>query len=119
MRILYVEDQVALHAYVCELLASDDRHITACTTAEAALRMDNAQPFDVVIADVTLPGMSGLELSQYLLSQRPNRCIILCTGHMLTADALPRGPQVHCLTKPFDIDALDALLLAAHPISAR
>ncbi|MDY7039027.1 MAG: response regulator, partial [Thermodesulfobacteriota bacterium] len=69
---------------------------------------DQADQFDLVITDLTMPGMTGLELAQKLLSIRPDIPIILCTGF---GEALRKEKALHMglmgvVTKPFSASNL-------------
>ncbi|MEA3196321.1 MAG: two-component system, cell cycle response regulator CpdR, partial [Gammaproteobacteria bacterium] len=64
LRILYVEDNPIVREVTTELLIQDHRHIVALGTAEEALKEFEEHPFDLVITDVSLPAMSGLDLAR-------------------------------------------------------
>ncbi len=111
VRVLYVEDNSQLRDAIAALLEADGRSITTCVSAEEALELDEQQPFDLVITDVTLPGMSGVELSARLLSSDPERRIVLCSGHMMDDKVKELGaPHVRALLKPFSVDDLETLV---------
>jgi two-component system cell cycle response regulator CpdR len=82
-RIPYVEDNDIVREITSELLAQDQRQIVACATAEEALRTFTAEPFDLVITDVSLPVMSGMDLARSLLKLKPHVPIILASGYDL------------------------------------
>ena len=63
LRILYVEDNPIVREITSELLVHDQRQIVALGTAEEALQEFSEHDFDVVITDVSLPAMSGLDLA--------------------------------------------------------
>src|SRR6202023_2780143 len=75
-RILYVEDNEIVREVTAELLAQDQRRIVACATAEEALKEFGTNPFDVVITDVSLPVMSGIDLARSILELKPQMPII-------------------------------------------
>ena len=110
MRILYVEDNPELREIVSMLLEGDGRTVTACATAEDALTQDAQAPYDLVVSDAGLPGMSGTELARTLLSADPQRWVVLCSGYELGRYPLEWGPNVRTLLKPFDPDHLEQLL---------
>lgn len=111
MRVLYVEDNDQLRVSITMLLQGDGREVRACVSAEEALELDAPNPFDLVITDVTLPGISGLELSARLLSADIARWIVLCSGYQLEEQITQLGgPNVRALVKPFGIDELDKLV---------
>jgi len=64
------------------MLAKLGYEVYGQNNSERALEMFRAEPdrYDLVITDMTMPGMTGVELAGELLSIRPNLPIILCTG---------------------------------------
>ena len=111
LRILYVEDNPLVREVTSELLVRDERHIVALSTAEEALREFQNQPFDMVITDVSLPAMSGLDLARKLLDIQPGVPIIVASGYLLDLNVLKLGPGVRAIVKPFDAAEIDALIL--------
>jgi two-component system nitrogen regulation response regulator GlnG len=75
-------------------------------TAEAALQQLHLQPPDVVISDIRMPGMDGLELLQRLHEQLPKLPVIVITAHsdLDSAVAAYHGGAFEYLPKPFDIE---------------
>lgn len=108
--ILYVEDNDDLRATIGELLQQPDRDVTLRGSAEDALAADRERRFDIVVTDISLPGMSGVELARELLRADARRRIVLCSGYELNGHALGFGPHVRSLTKPFEIEDLEALM---------
>ena len=110
LRILYVEDNPLVREVTSELLFQDDRHIVALSTAEEALQEFQTHPFDVVITDVSLPAMSGLDLARKILDINPKAAIIVASGYFLDLDVLRLGPTVRAIVKPFEASEIDALI---------
>lgn len=110
MRILYVEDHPELRETIGMLMEGDGRTVVSCASAEEALELDAAQPFDVLITDVSLPGMSGIDLAHKVLAEDPQRWVVLCSGYEMGQYPSGWGPNVRTLLKPFEIEELDALL---------
>lgn len=97
MRILYVEDNCELRDTIGLLMEGEGRTVVTCATAEEALQRDAAQPHDVVVSDVSLPGMSGLDLCRHLLASNPQRWVVLCSGYPLEHGVGTLGPHVRSL----------------------
>jgi CheY-like chemotaxis protein len=110
LRVLYVEDNALVREITCELLADGQREVVAVTTAEEALSAFHAQPFDLVLTDVSLPAMSGIELVRRIQSIDPTVRIILASGYALDAEQYELGSNVRAIKKPFDSPAFDALI---------
>jgi len=108
--ILYVEDNEDLRTTIGMLLEAPGREIASCATAEEALVMLAERPYDLLITDVSLPGMSGTDLARKLLSTQPLHWIVLCSGYEFGTAVSQFGPNVRAVLKPFEPDELDALI---------
>jgi two-component system, cell cycle response regulator CpdR len=109
-RILYVEDNPIVSEVTSELLMQDERHIVSVATAEEALREFSQHPFDLVITDMSLPAMSGLDLARKILDIDPKAPIIVASGYVLDLNVKTWGPNVRSIVKPFDAAQIDALI---------
>ena len=125
--VLIVEDDVATRSFIARQLRRKGMEVTAVGSAEEVLveASRRSVAFDVVVSDVHLPGMSGLDLATLVLAANPRQPIVLITGDpdaALAREALSRGP-VGYLLKPFEIDDLAAAVekalkrLAPGPVS--
>ena len=110
LRILYVEDNDLVRAITHELLAQPSRTVVAVASAEEALKVFEAEVFDVVVTDVSLPAMSGLELARRLLQRAPAVPVIIATGYGLTSESTALGERIRIITKPFEQEQIDQLL---------
>ncbi|MGD0492702.1 MAG: response regulator [Steroidobacteraceae bacterium] len=110
VRILYVEDNPLVREVTSELLAQDERHVVALATAEEALDEFKSKPFDVVITDISLPVMSGLDLARNILTLKPGVPIIIASGYAFTAAVQNLGPNVRTIVKPFEAEQIDSLI---------
>ncbi|MEP6732427.1 MAG: response regulator [bacterium] len=114
-RVLIVDDQETVRVAIASLLSKRECDVVMADSGEAALERVRAEYFDVVLCDVVMPGMSGLELlSEALLLDRDLPIIMLTgTSDMATArDALARGAMDY-LRKPIELDELDKTIRAA------
>jgi len=110
LRILFVEDNAFLREQTIELLERDDREIVACESAEQALNEFERRAFDVVITDMSLPLMSGMDLAKRVLEKQPDAWIIISSGYLLKFELNKLGPNVRLLPKPFETEQIDVLL---------
>ncbi len=110
LRILYVEDNPVVREVTSELLIHDQRHIVALGTAEEALHEFAEHAFDVVITDISLPAMSGLDLARKILNIEPEAPIIIASGYILDLSLNTWGPNVRAIVKPFEGAEIDALI---------
>ena len=110
LRILYVEDNPIVREVTSELLVQDQRQIVALGTAEEALQEFSEHEFDVVITDISLPAMSGLDLARKILNIEPKAPIIIASGYFLDLSLNTWGPNVRAIVKPFEGPEIDALI---------
>lgn len=110
LNILYVEDNDRLRETIGELLESADRKVHAVASAEEALIAFADNSFDVLVTDVSLPGMSGVDLARRVLTTNPHYWVVLCTGYEFKHRLTGLGINVRLLSKPFEIEALEALM---------
>jgi two-component system cell cycle response regulator CpdR len=111
LRILYVEDNPVVREVTSELLAHEQRQVIALATAEEALDAFKVNHIDVVITDVSLPVMSGLDLARNILNVKPTLPIIIASGYALNFALENWGPNVRTILKPFDAREIDSLIM--------
>jgi two-component system, cell cycle sensor histidine kinase and response regulator CckA len=82
-RILFVDDEDSIVQLGEQMLRSLGYEVTARSSSVEALEAFRIQPdkFDLVVTDMTMPNMTGLNLSKEILGIRPDMPIILCTGY--------------------------------------
>lgn len=104
-RILVVDDEPALLKLIEQYLVRSGRLVDACTSAAQALELYEADPasYFLVVADLRMPGMSGEELLDRLMSLNPSIRIVVCSGYPF--DYLQRSPKtgsrIRFVQKPF------------------
>ena len=81
-KILFVDDEVSLAGLGKKLLENLGYHVSMMTDSPEAFKLFNADPesFDLVITDMTMPGLTGTKLTRKIRDIRPDIPIILCTG---------------------------------------
>ncbi len=82
-RILFVDDEKTLADLAYKNLSDLGYDVTACTDSLEALKIFQSDPdgFDLIFTDMTMPHLSGSELSRQIIGLRPRQPIILCTGY--------------------------------------
>jgi response regulator RpfG family c-di-GMP phosphodiesterase len=114
-RVLLIEDDAGTRNMISRHLGRGGYAVTAVESAEEGMVEAGESSFDVVVSDVHLPGLSGIELAGYLLSRDGTLPIVLVTGdpdEALAREALSRGP-VSYLLKPFELFELDVAVRRA------
>lgn len=107
-RILIVDDEEAIRFSLEELLARDGHQVLAVESGERALAAITGQQFDLVLLDLRLEGIGGMEVLAALRQQAPDTAVIVLTAHgsMETAiKALRQGAHDYLL-KPCDAASL-------------
>jgi CheY-like chemotaxis protein len=110
LSVLYVEDNEDLRGTIGMLLEETGHEVVACADSEDALRLWAERDFDVVMTDVNLPGVSGMELTRLILAKKPSQWVILCSGFEFGAQIAQLGTNVRSLPKPFELEDLEALM---------
>ncbi len=113
-RVLIVDDESAVGGVIRDILSNQSYDITVENDAQSALAhfANNPDSIDVVVTDQIMPGLTGLELAQYLLQVRPELPIIMITGFSDKFDessALAAGFKSY-LSKPIDQKKLIAVV---------
>jgi PAS domain S-box-containing protein len=112
--ILYVDDEEPLVFLVTRVLERSGYHCTGTTEARHAVDLvrRNPQQFDLVLSDMNMPGMSGLDVAREVLSIRPDLPIVITTGYVRATDvAAARVAGVRDLMlKPDTIEELPVMV---------
>jgi CheY-like chemotaxis protein len=109
LRILVVEDNLDSQFLVCEMLSAFGHDNAGVAHAEGALQQLEAGSFNVLFTDVSLPGMSGVELARRARARDPGLQVIFASGY---GDALLRQIEFPYLSlqKPYEIEQLQRAL---------
>lgn len=93
VRVLVVDDEPAVGGLLAELLRTEgyavDLHDDARTALAAAL--SDPCPYALVVSDLSMPGLSGLQLAEALAARHPALPVIICTGYNDAVDAAAAG----------------------------
>src|SRR6266446_5809469 len=102
--LLIVEDEVTIREMLFELF-SDEHTCFQTDTAEEAIRILESEPIDLVLTDISMPGMSGLELLGHTRQRWPNTKVIMISGirDREYAGGLVRMGAFDYLVKPFEL----------------
>ena len=109
LSVLLVDDEELVRGTVLSLLDVLGHHAQAASSGiEALRRLDAGMEVDVVMLDINMPGMDGVETLSRLRGMRPELKVLFATGHAdeRIPSILDRFPAVHILKKPFDIAEL-------------
>jgi len=87
-RILYLDDEESLVILAKRMLERMGYHVTGFNDAAKALAAFGAAPqdFDLVLTDLSMPGMSGMDFARQILQMRPDIPVLLATGYVRNED---------------------------------
>jgi DNA-binding NtrC family response regulator len=111
--VLIVDDDAAMSAMLAKSLGRKGFTCQSRSSADEALTLMETEPFDVVVTDLNMRAMNGLELCARIVANRPDVPVVVITafGSIDTAVGAIRVGAYDFITKPVDVDAL-ALTLA-------
>jgi DNA-binding NtrC family response regulator len=109
-RVLVVDDHAPARESVVDVLRCVGHEATACSSGAEALAKLRAASFDVVVTDLQMPGMSGLELIREIERLRHRVQVLMVTAHasVETAVEAMRHGAFDYLEKPYNVDRLEA-----------
>ena len=104
LRILLAEDEDAMRAYLSRALENAGYEVIAVDRGTAALPYLQTQHFDLLLSDIVMPEMDGIELAQRCNEVSPNTKVMFITGFAaVTLKANRDAPQARVLSKPFHL----------------
>src|SRR5882762_9052993 len=112
--ILIIDDDEQVRKLLTELLGADN-NCTTVESAEGALAVLDKTNFDLVISDINMSGISGLELVPTVLRRYPDAVVIMISGQQTIDYAIEamRVGAFDYITKPFDIPHIEAAVRRA------
>ncbi len=110
--ILIVDDDVNTLKGLAEYLESKDFDVLRASTGEAALEIFRKEKPDLVLSDIKMPGMSGIELLEKIKAEKHSAEVILLTAYGSVEDAVKamKKGAYYYLTKPVNLEELDFLI---------
>ena len=107
--VLVVDNETVIRSLVRRTLEADDFQVEEAEDGESALALIQSRqdPFDLVLTDLSMPGIDGRQLSETLARYRPDLAVLCMSGK---PDAVPRigssDTPVRVMLKPFTAEAL-------------
>jgi len=114
-RILIVDDEYSVRDSLYHWFRKDGYQVQSAENAAAALKVLQDQRFEVILLDIKMPGMDGMELQQHIQQIDPQAAVIMITAFAsvdTAVRALKQGAFDY-VTKPIDPDELSHLVLRA------
>lgn len=104
VRILLAEDDDAMRQYLSRALEKSGYEVVAVDRGTAALPLIESDRFDLLLTDIVMPEMDGIELAQHAASVAPEMRVMFITGFAaVTLKAGKAVPQAKVLSKPFHL----------------
>jgi response regulator RpfG family c-di-GMP phosphodiesterase len=112
LRVLVVDDNASLLRFLVSAFSANGCSVSQAAAAEQALALITAEPFDLVISDIKMPGLSGLDLLRAVKGKQPETPVVLITGNPSVNSAVfgLRHGAYDYLPKPFSIREIQQLL---------
>jgi DNA-binding NtrC family response regulator len=113
-RVLVVDDEFSVRDVLCRFLDERGYEVDSAEDGERALRKIQAQPPDIVLLDLKMPRLGGIELLRRLRDDGLNVAVITISGHAdveTARESLQLG-AADFINKPFDLEYLETSLLA-------
>lgn len=106
LRILVIDDEAGVRDVLCELLSEEGHHVTAAASGAEGLACFGAGTFDVVITDLAMPKLDGLEVTREVRRRDPMAICILTSGWIEQRSRAGLDPSIADLVlhKPFHFD---------------
>jgi DNA-binding response OmpR family regulator len=110
LTVLIVDDEESIRSILSRKLESDGYYCEVAADGKEALRKFSMRSFDLVLLDISMPGLSGMEVLRRLTADHPDTCVIMITAasdirrHI---EALKLGAYDY-VSKPFDLDDVSA-----------
>jgi DNA-binding NtrC family response regulator len=114
-RVLVVDDHASARKAMADILRCAGHEVRDASSAREALRRLEQESYDVVLTDLQMPGMDGLEFLAALAERGDETQVALITAHASVAtavEAMRRGAFDY-LEKPFDVEQLEQLIVRA------
>ena len=114
-KILIVDDELNIRRILQMAFEKVGHQVSVAEDAHAALQLLESNMFDLVLTDVTMPGMNGYELQKIIHESQPDVPVIIMTayGTIPQAVAAIRNGAFEYVTKPFDLDQLKKIVAGA------
>lgn len=104
IRILLAEDEEAMRTYLARALENAGYEVIAVDRGTAAVPLLETGDFDLLLSDIVMPEMDGIELAQRCAEISPKTKVMFITGFAaVTLKASREAPQAKVLSKPFHL----------------
>jgi len=104
--LLVVDDDPDVRNFIVTTLEDQGYHVLSASDGREALDLVEREIFDLIILDFIMPGMSGADVADAILAERPGQPILFVSGYSETEAVKRTAPQSPLLSKPFRAETL-------------
>lgn len=111
-KILVVDDELSMREFLSILLEREGYHPDLADSAESALKLLETEDYELVISDVNMPGLSGLQLLEQIKKITPDTAVLLITAYSTAeqaVEAMKLGAYDY-IAKPFKVEEIKVLV---------
>ena len=121
MRVLVVDDNTSLLRFLVSAFTANGCNVAQASAAEQAIELLSGEAFDLVVSDIKMPGLSGLDLLRAVKGKQPGTPVVLITGAPSLNSAVfgLRHGAYDYLPKPFSIKEIQDLVARIRADRAR
>jgi len=109
-RIMVVDDELAICQFLARVLTQDGHNVETIDNASAALERLERERYNLILVDIRMEGMDGIELYRHMRKIAPSlqRRVVFITGDTMTSGTRNFLDRIkaHCIPKPFDTEQL-------------
>ncbi len=95
-KVLVVDDEAPIRELFNDLLKKENCTVKSVATGEDAIKKINEEDFDIMLLDIKLPGISGLETLKQVKAAKPNLVVIMITGFGYDDDLIKKSQELGC-----------------------
>lgn len=112
IRILIVDDEEIIRDLLYDTLSQTGYKVKVAINGRDAVKQIENEPFEIVITDLRMPGISGIELLQYVLKMNPDVCVLIMTAYGTVesaVNAMKLGAYDY-ICKPFELEEMKIIV---------
>jgi two-component system response regulator PilR (NtrC family) len=114
-KILVIDDELSMREFLKILLEKEGYSAITASDADAAIELLEGNDFDLIISDIKMPGISGLDFLEKIREKGSSVPVILITAYASPEDAVSamKGGAYDYITKPFNVDEIKQIIHSA------
>ncbi len=108
VKILVVDDEEVIRSFMLDVLVDEGYQVTAAASGDQAVRLFQGNSYHLIITDIKMPGMDGLQVLREAKTINPKQDVIVMTGYASTETAVEsmKLGAADYITKPFNLDQI-------------